>query len=139
VIQTWIELHDSEVLQVQRSDVGVALLLDAYVHRWEKGKEGWQGTGWTQPVRCTIGYVAKSWKPPVLPARISNGHLHAPDSEPGNIIPLPFSYDGPVVLTLIFDTGAEFQLEGDAVRLESIGPAQYVEDLPEDMRPDIAG
>jgi hypothetical protein len=37
VIKTWVELHDSEVLQVQRSDEGAALLLDAYVHRWEQG------------------------------------------------------------------------------------------------------
>ena len=55
------------------------------------------------------------------------------------MIPLPFSYDGPALLMLIFDTGAEFQLEGDAVRLESIGPAEYVEDLPEDERPDVVG
>ena len=120
---------------MHRNDVGVALLLDAYVHRWEQVKEGWRGTGWTQPVRCTIGHVAKSWKPPVLPARISDGHLHAPDSEPGNLIPFPFNYEGPARLSLIFDTGAEFQLEGDAVRLESTGRAQYVEDLPDDLRP----
>jgi hypothetical protein len=137
VIQTWIELHDSEVLQVQRSDVGVALLLDAYVHRWEKGKEGWRGTGWTQAVRCTIGSVARSWKPPVLPARISDGHLYAPELHTRNMIPLPFSHNGRARLTLIFDTGAEFQLEGETIRLESIGPAQYVEDLPEEMRPEI--
>jgi hypothetical protein len=86
-------------------------------------------------VRCTIGHVVQSWESTVLPARISDGHLHAPDSAPGNMIPLPFSYDGPALLMLIFDTGAEFQLEGDAVRLESIRPAEYVEDLPEDERP----
>jgi hypothetical protein len=137
VIKTWVELHDSEVLRIERAGSdGVVLELDAYVHRWERVGDHWRGTGWAQPVRCTIRDVREKWQAPTLPARIDDGHLQAHDSWPGNLIPLPFQYDGEVRLSLLFESTEHIDWLGRSVQLEATGAAAFLEDLPEELKPD---
>jgi len=137
VIKTWVELHDSEVLRIEHAGSDrVVLELDAYVHRWESVGGHWRGTAWAQPVRCTIGDVLAEWQAPTLPARIDDGHLQAHDSWPGNLIPLPFRHEGEVRLSLLFESTEHIDWLGKSVQLEATGPAAFLEDLPEELKPD---
>jgi hypothetical protein len=46
------------LIVVLASETHVGLLLDAYVHRWERISDGWTRTGWSQRVCVVVSDLA---------------------------------------------------------------------------------
>lgn len=132
----WLEFHDSTLTRFEPNDTRIELLLDAYIHRWEKLGDEWRGTGWTQPVSIVVGgTVAGSFALPTLPVEISDGWLQLGTTAANGIVRLPLQTSGVVRIRLQLSTADVVELVGSEVRIEATAPARYVEDLPLDVRP----
>jgi hypothetical protein len=70
-----------------------------------------------------------------LPVDILDGELMAGGTTHSNMVPLPFTAHGKTQLNLLFKTAEGLDLLGTGVELTAVGPARYVEDLPEDLWP----
>lgn len=131
----WLEFHDSTLEAVRASDAHVELLLDAYIHRWERVNDEWKGTGWMRRVRIAMTRPAAVPAVPFLPVEISDGDLQL-DAVPRHVmVRFPFEASGAVRLWLQLITSDVVECTGSAVRIEGMEPARYLEDLPADMRP----
>lgn len=132
----WLEFHDSTLTWFAPHDTRIELLLDAYIHRWEKLDDEWRGTGWTQPVSIVVDdSVGGSFALPTLPVEISDGWLQLGTTAANGIVRLPLRTSGVVKMRLELSTGDIVELAGREVRIEVTAPARYVEDLPLDLRP----
>ncbi len=74
-VTDWLEFHDSILTGFDARDTGVELLLDAYIHRWERRDDRWRGTGWMQGVRIVVSNSVSPSALPMLPVDISDGWL----------------------------------------------------------------
>ena len=110
------------------------LVLDACVHRWEAQASGWNGTGWSQPVRILVRNAVGSLVAPVLPADISDGRLRLGDVTHVNLVQFPLEFSGDVDLWLELGTADIISLSARGVRVEAVGNGRYVEDLPPDRQ-----
>ena len=123
-----IELHDTRVERIERTDGSIVLWLSAYMHESDgrPGRDG--GTGWRLPARLVIenGEFGRPFSSPSL--RITDGHVAIGDCVFDNGLPLPFDKHGEIRLFL---SGAEGELliSGDHAYLEATGPAVYVEEF----------
>src|SRR2546426_10441141 len=70
---SWIEFHDSELMEAARSDLETSILLDAYVHRWDD-LDRRSGTGWMQQVRLIVGKAVGHLPTLSGPTRIAGLH-----------------------------------------------------------------
>ncbi len=124
-----IELHDSECLQVEVGDDGTGfVLLDAYVHRSE-GRPGWEaGEGGIQRVRLTFQNVAINGLVGDLPAYIYEGSLATGDAVLDNMIELPASYPEESIFKIMLSEDARvLTVSGTNVNLLIEGEFRYVE------------
>jgi hypothetical protein len=132
---SWMEFHDSWLESAELGADGAFLLLKAYVHRWEQVDGIWKGTGWSQPISVTIG-------PPAIGDETTEelglygGCLTIDSRVHNNWLPLPFSAEGQVALRFDLTEGGIIEFMGRNVRVEAVGEATYVENLPDDMKPD---
>ena len=134
-MSTTLEFHDSTLTALSETSVGVTLDLDAYVHRWEASGDSWHGTGWMQPVRILISGARREQLAAALPLDIAGGRLRVGAITHRNVIPLPFSALDSVGLWLQLVDATIVEAEGSAVSVEPCGEANFVEDLPDDLRP----
>ncbi len=132
---SWIEFHDSWLESAQIGPDGALLLLRAYVHQWEQVDGIWKGTGWSQPTSVTIGPPAIG-KETTEEVDVSGGCLTVDCRVHNDWLPLPFSADGQVGLRFDLAEGGSIEFTGRNVRVEAVGKATYVEDLPDDMKPE---
>jgi hypothetical protein len=124
-----IELHDSLIGQIQQ--IGRDVLVEfspAYVHK-SQGRLGIDaGSGWSQDARLTLTGALVSGKAPALPESLWEGSLHVGGLEHDNLLPVPLKASGAVEVRLVFISGHEVVVSGDAIELELIGEARYVEE-----------
>jgi hypothetical protein len=132
---SWIEFHDSELLDVNAVDGGVEVLLSAYVHAWDVGADGRRGTGWSQPVRIRLTNAVASAIVGVLPLTIWTGQMTVGATTYDNLVPLPFAAIERTTLRLELTRGSLFEAVGASVDLEPTGSARYIEPLPPDFWP----
>lgn len=126
----WLELHDSQVESILVEGRNLALIFSAaYIHK-SPGRPGRDaGTGWTQRIRLEFKKASLDGKPEKLPDRIDEGELDLGGKGDGGIS-LPFLWDKPVRLSLIFQSGNEIQIYGDRLSVTELGDAVYVENFP---------
>jgi hypothetical protein len=135
-LPSWIEFHDSTLTTVKQSSDGGEVELIAYVHRWDLIGDQWRGTGWEQPVRMTMQSAVSASLAPVLPIDISDGEPRADGLTPDDLVPLPFESPGDFALILQLVDGSVINISGRGLSVDGLDGARFVEDLPEDMKPD---
>ncbi len=133
----WLELHDSDLLSVTATSSGTRVFLNGYVHQWESGPAGWTGTGWTQRVVIRVDHATTHAAGTAT--QISSGSIQSRSDTHENLIPLPARFPGPARLTLALADGTALEVSGGNVSVETEGEPTFVENLPEDLRPDAAG
>jgi hypothetical protein len=136
---SWIEFHDSTVLSAIQTGAKVEIGLNAYVHRWQKRRDGWCGTGWSQPIRVLIKNVINCTVKFEGPVGISDGCLKIGAVEHDNGIELPYTSAEPAVLRLALVDANDIEIAGRGILVEAAGAARYIEDLPPDLRPKDIG
>jgi hypothetical protein len=134
----WFEFHDSCIQSAGVGTNGLVLLIDGYIHHWERVDGNWIGTGRSQPVRICIGAPASG--PVVTEEPLHGGCLTVADGVHTNWLRIPFSATGDV--TLRFDlraTANPLHFSGRDVTVEIVGEGEFVETLGDDMRPTELG
>ena len=126
----WLELHDSQVESLIIDGRNLVLIFSAaYIHK-SPGRPGRDaGTGWRQRIRLEFKKASLDGKPDKLPDKIDDGELDLAGKADGGIS-LPFSWEKPVRLSLIFQSGNEIQIYGDRLTVTEMGEADYVENFP---------
>jgi len=122
-----IELHDTRVERIERTDSKIVLWLSAYMHESD-GRPGLdRGTGWSLPARLVIenGEFDHPFSSPSL--WVTDGYIAIGDGVFDNLIPLPFDEHGEIHL-LFSGAEGELAIHGSRVCLEPTGPAVYVEE-----------
>lgn len=132
---SWIEFHDSELVDVRLVGTDAELGMNAYVHAWTVDGNERRGTGWKQLVRITLSDAYAASIPSVCPVEISGGSLIVGATSHNNVLPLPFSAAEPVHLRLQVTSGDVLTFAGTAIDIAPSGSAQYIEDLPPELWP----
>ncbi len=83
----------------------------------------------------TLTGASVSGNRPLLPASLWDGSLQVAAQKHNNVFPTPIPEVGPVVLSLVFASGHEVVISGEAIELEWIGEATYVEEVAGDNDP----
>lgn len=138
-VTTWIEFHDSTVLSLIQVGADLEIGLEAYVHRWEKHRDAWSGTGRSQPVRVVIRNVLAPSVRFDGPVDISDGCLRIGQVEHDNGVELPCGSSEPVCLRLVLVDANVIEIVGRGILIEAAGEARYIEDLPPEFQPNDAG
>jgi hypothetical protein len=131
----WLEFHDSTLKAIGARDTQVELLLDAYIHRWERVDADWRGTGWMQGVRIVVDNAIGPVGVPLLPMDVSDGRVQLGTSALGDLVRLPLHASGRIGVWLQLTSADVVEFTGTAVRIEAIADAHFIETLPADMRP----
>ena len=135
----WLEFHDSILTAIVARDARVELLLDAYIHRWERMDAGWRGTGWMQSVRIVVDNAIGPVDVSLLPMAISDGRVQLGTATARHIVRLPLQASGRVAVWLQLTTAEVVDLIGSGVRIEATAGARFIEELPPDIRPHDPG
>lgn len=134
----WVEFHDSTVLSLIPIASDVEICLDAYVHRWEKRRDAWFGTGWSQPIWVLIKNVINRTVTLNAPVNTRDGHLTIGTNKHENGVELPYKSSEPVSLRLELVCGHDFEIAGRGILVEATGEPRFIEDLLPDLRPQNA-
>ena len=135
-MSAWLELHDSRLVAIEQGSATIRLLLDGYIHRWDMADGDWKGTGWIQPVQITVGNVATQVVSLKLPVEIADGVLQCGNVSHDSVMPLPFETPEAVSLWLEVATDeGGITIDGRGLRIEAVGEARFLENLPADLRP----
>jgi hypothetical protein len=132
----WLEFHDSILIGFDAEEPQVQLLLDGYVHRWERLDEGWSGTGWMQNVRIVVSNAVGPSAVPPLPVDISDGQLHVGTVCHDNLVRLPLEASGAIRIWIQLTIADIVEFTGSAVRFEATAAGRYIEELEADLRPE---
>jgi hypothetical protein len=135
----WLEFHDSILTAIGARDTQVELLLDAYIHRWERLNDDWRGTGWMQSVRIVMDNAIGPVVVSLLPREIADGRMQLGTAPSTNIVRLPLQASGRIGIWLQLTTAEVVDLTGSAVCIEATADARFIEELPADMRPHDPG
>ena len=132
-----IEIHDSAVDQITL-EAGVAVLhfSEVYIHSSEGRPAVDAGTGWTQKavIRIANAHIEGKFSQKSREAYggyahyLSDGSLRINGSLSDNLIPIPLDVQGDIELTLEC-WGDVVRVHGNAISLELIGTAEYVEEF----------
>ncbi len=131
----WLEFHDSILMEFHARGPHVELLLDAYIHRWERREDQWRGTGWMQGVRIVLSNAVGTLVLPMPSVEISDGWLRLGALARNSVVRLPLQTSGGCTIRLVLTTGDPVEITGSAVHIEATGDARYVEQLPAHLRP----
>ncbi len=123
-----IELHDTRVERIERTDGSIVLWLSAHMHESDGRPGRDRGTGWTVPARLVIVYgkFVRPFSSPSLWVMV--GHVAIGDRLFDNGIPLPFDERGELRLFLSGVEG-EVAIGGDRAYFEATGPAIFIEEF----------
>jgi hypothetical protein len=133
-MREFLEFHDSELVAVVRTDEGLRLELLGYIHRWSNGR----GTGWTFPIEIVLtggaGAVASQ-----LPIEIGDGAVSVDEIEILGMVELPFDRAGDCRVTIQTVDGGTHVLTGSQIRIDRGSDGTFIEMLPAEFNPDVAG
>jgi len=129
-VNSAIECHDSVISQIQVTDRCVVVdFSPSYIHKSD-GQPGVDtGSGWLQNARLRLTGASVSGKLPLLPESLWDGSLRIGGQKHNNVLPIPLQAIGPVELNLVFVSGHEVVVLGEAVELELMGAATFVEEV----------
>jgi hypothetical protein len=117
-----IELHDSRLAGIeQRAGAAVLQLRPAYIHR--------DGKGWLQNADIVVGLASVDSVRLELPADVADGHLKTQQGPYHNLLGLPLSAPGEVLLTLEFFSNAELRVRGVSAEVVLHGEPEFLEDV----------
>ena len=124
-----IEFHDSELVAVSFNGRDALISLSpVYIHV-SAGTPGVDsGSVWLQSATLTIATASISSVAP-LPASVANGSLRVRDQLHENCIPASGTFEGPVVLHLIFDSLESLTVRGEHLTIELNGEPFHIEDF----------
>lgn len=91
-----------------------------------------------QAVRILISDIRDGSISPVLPVDISDGRLRVGTIIHDNMIHLPFNASDAISLLLQLTNADVVEFIGSGVRIDVVGEARFVEDLPADVRPGLS-
>jgi hypothetical protein len=123
-----LEFHDSHVESIQADDDGSVSLhfSEAYIHK-SVGQPGVDsGTGHIQAARVSFseahfdGDLAECVGPLSDGIILVSGHSLS-------LLPVPYSFRGPVAANFTFQNGASVKIDASAVECCVFGPAAFVE------------
>jgi hypothetical protein len=125
-----IELHDSDLLRLERRDGKLVVVLAAYVHRssGEPGRD--PGTGWSETAHVHVGQGIVLEHSGTFPMRLDNGSVETTVENLQNAIPVDRCFSGPVRLTLCGFQGHRIVITGDSLEARLKGDPVYVEAFP---------
>ena len=116
-----IELHDSDVAAVEIVGGAVRIqFLEAYI--WVEDK------GWGQKASLILENAQVKEKPGKFPVTISEGMLSGEKGQFDNIVPLPFSAQGPFSVEFVFTSGERLEVTGQNPTVELIGERRFIEE-----------
>ena len=127
-----IELHDSELYAVMQVGTQVIVILSAYLHQSEgepgrdKGIGGWQSVA----LVFKDGASDISGEPLDLPLDIWSGKIERNGQLEENMIPLPFSGEGEIILRLHLEGDYRVTFRGCQGELVLIGQPDFIEEFP---------
>jgi hypothetical protein len=129
-VNTIIEIHDSTVAEIRKSDSTVIVhFLPAYLHKSEGRPGSDPGTGWVQEVLLIFAEASVSGGFPDWPCDIMDGELVVNGERHTNSIPVPLKVTGLTELRLICDSVHTVTVRSRGVRLELVGEPRYVEEF----------
>jgi hypothetical protein len=140
-MESFIELHDSELVAVLELGSQAIVLLRAYMHTSE-GRIGIDpGNGWVQAALLTFATDATiEGDVPDLPSDIYNGELVLDGVAHRNVIPIPLHHVGAASLKLLLNATPELVISGTGIDLTLVGEAVHVEAIPANFgRPEFLG
>ncbi len=128
-LNTAIELHDSVLSRLERRGTQLIVTLTAYVHR-SAGRPGIDGgSGWTQTARLILRAGSAHGDIAGLPFEISDGHIESAAGVERNVIPVPWPHGGAAELHLLGMRGERALLIGQALTIQWVSAAVYVEEF----------
>jgi hypothetical protein len=128
-MNTAIEMHDSECLEVEIDEQGNGfVLLDAYVHRTDGNPGISSGQGGIQRIRIKVAHITIEGNVGALPATVYEGSVALKESVQRNIIPLPASSAEKFELEMMLAEDARIiVVAGTGVSIEAEGDFRFVE------------
>jgi len=126
-----VEIHDSTLTSIEAENANLVVRLSpAYVHRSE-GRPGWDaGSGWLRDVILIVSGAVVESLPSRSPCELCDGTLSVGEASWANVLPLPLSAAGPVLLTLTTSEGESIEIRGAGVEVIPRGEARYVDEFP---------
>jgi hypothetical protein len=131
-MNTAIEMHDSEVLSIEREDRGKGfVLLNAYVHRTDGEPGVAPAEGGIQPIRIRFEEMTVEGEVGDLPTYIFEGSIKFGQNIQDNIVPFPAAYSGPVRMSVMLSPDARVVIvAGSGSSIEAEGEFKFVEHFP---------
>jgi hypothetical protein len=130
-----LEFHDSRVVSVAQAGAAIQIVLDAYVHRWDKSAGAWKGEGWRQPVLVKITGELNPALPTGAGLMLDTGEIQAGEIAHSHLVPLPLNTTGPATLRLESMEGEVLEFSGRDLKIETTGEGAFVESLPDAFKP----
>lgn len=129
-----LEFHDSKIVSLSQAGGAIEIVLDAYVHRWDKSSGAWKGEGWRQPVLIAMTGALKL--PPKLESdMLETGEISAGELTHTHLVPLPLDAKGPAALRLETMEGEVLEFSGRDISAATTGEGRFVERLPDAFKP----
>jgi hypothetical protein len=130
--------HDSTLDRIDDRDGEIALMLSAYVHRWEGAAGARTGTGWKFPARIVVHRAAVAEQARAGREWISDGSLETKAAMYSHMVPVPLRATDRVRLRLEWAGGMSLDVSGDGIEIDLMGEGVFVEALPMDFDPNQA-
>lgn len=128
-----LEFHDSKITSLSQAGGAIEIVLDAYVHRWDKSSGAWKGEGWRQPVLLSMTGELKL--PPKLESDVlETGEISGAVAHT-HLVPLPLNASGPATLRLETMEGEVLEFSGSDISAATTGEGRFVEKLPDAFKP----
>ena len=122
-----IELHDSEIAEVEANGRTLRIVLDpAYVHR-SSGRPGIDpGDGLLQKTELIFSEASWSGLSPTCKGTVSDGSVLV-DQSSLELLPCPMRTTGRIAAQIQFKSGDVLKVEAKAISCTAIGPAKWLE------------
>lgn len=123
-----IELHDSDIRELRRSGSELRVVFDpAYVHR-SSGRPGTDpGEGFLQAGELVFVGGRATERGGACLGTLSDGFVAGRELKHSNVMPLPLALDGPVSAEFTFVSGAVLTVTGTSVCWIATGEARCLE------------
>jgi len=127
-MNTALEFHDSLVQSIQADDSGCVSVhfSSAYIHM-SVGRPGVDsGTGHIQAAKLSFAEAHFGGSLSKCVGPLSDGVVHV-DGHSLSLLPVPYSFIGPVAAEFDFQNGASIKISAAAVECSVFGPSEFVE------------
>jgi hypothetical protein len=128
MVNTAVELHDSDVVAVAPVGTAVIIRLAAYVHRSD-GRSGIDpGSGWSQWVELVFTDGVVEERPAELPCTLDDGGVSG-GAEFAGMIPLPTTVGTRVWFEARGLCGERLTVRGTGLKVVAVGEGTFIESV----------